>query len=159
MCKKLKLSFSVFPDRERIFIYLTKKNMRIKLYNASTFRYHGLQMINRFQPVSVAGSLSIELERFRTNFGTSPFVCHRLWNLLNPIDDDVGPCHLLWTLFFIKLYLPLRSCASIAKIDEKTFTKWVWDFLQRISDLKDQIVSKIIMRFFVSLYLFILSIF
>ena len=98
MCKKSKLSFSVFPDRERIFIYLTKKYMRIKLYNASTFRYHGLQMINRFQPVSVAGSLSIELARFRTNFGTSPFVCHRLWNLLNPIDDDVGPCHLLWTL-------------------------------------------------------------
>lgn len=48
-----------------------------------------------------------DAKRFKSFFGTSPIVCAKLWDMLDPevnLPDGALPKHLLWGLGFIKVY-------------------------------------------------------
>ena len=88
--------------------------------------------------------------RFRTFFGVSPKVVENIWNRLDPfrtiepIHSGVKPMHLLWALLFMKVYAEESIHAGlVGGVDEKTFRKWVWVFVQEISYLEDEVVSRI----------------
>jgi len=49
------------------------------------------------------------------------------------IDDKVTPEHLLWTLMFLKIYMPYRAFAALVGCDEKTFQKWTWCIIKSLS--------------------------
>jgi hypothetical protein len=56
------------------------------------------------------------------------------------------PRHLLWTLYFLKVYpREAPGCSAVGgskgAIDPKTFRKWVWLFIERIAELADEVVS------------------
>jgi hypothetical protein len=95
------------------------------------------------------GAASSEKRHFREFFGTSLLVVDKLWWLL--VENDLlpeksRPKHLLWTLYFLKVY-PKQSpgCsvvgASSGAVDPKTFKKWVWMFIENIQELVDEVVS------------------
>jgi hypothetical protein len=86
---------------------------------------------------------------FRVFFGTSLLVVDKLWWLLDKQDffpKKSCPKHLLWTLYFLKVY-PRQSpgCSVIGTsssvINPKTFWKWVWMFIENIQELVDVVVS------------------
>jgi hypothetical protein len=86
--------------------------------------------------------------RFRTFFGTSPAVCARIWVLVKPFETmptGVKPVHLLWALMFLKLYCAESVHATLAgagqkSVDEKTFRKWSWLFVESINHLKYEVI-------------------
>ncbi|GKZ00550.1 hypothetical protein MPSEU_001007400 [Mayamaea pseudoterrestris] len=82
--------------------------------------------------------------RFRSTFGTTPAICSILWDKLDPerfIHKRAEPKHLLWGLMLMKLYLPERAIVSLAGgVDEKTFSKWSWLFIDQISFLETQVI-------------------
>lgn len=95
------------------------------------------------------GAASSETRHFREFFGTSLLVVDKLWWLLVKNDllpEKSRPKHLLWTLYFLKVY-PKQSpgCsvvgASSGAVDPKTFKKWVWMFIENIQELVDEVVS------------------
>ena len=94
------------------------------------------------------GSTQILDRRFRAFFGISSRTCARVWKLLvaNADEDEdknvARPVHLLWALFFMKVYNTRSVNGSIANCDEKTFVKWTWVVLEGLSDLCNKYVSK-----------------
>ena len=77
-------------------------------------------------------------------------VVESIWNRLDPfatikpIHKGVKPVHLLWALLFMKVYAEESIHAGlVGGVDEKTFRKWVWIFVQEISYLEDEVVSRI----------------
>ncbi len=55
------------------------------------------------------------------------------------------PKHLLWTLYFLKVYpREAPGCSAVGgskgAIDPKTLQKWVWLFIERITELEDEVV-------------------
>ena len=115
-------------------------------YDSSTFRYIGLALLSRFLDVPNAGSTECEYERFRASFGTSPFVCSILWNMIKGSEGSL-PKHLLWSLFYLKTFSTERVCASFFRVTEKTFRKWVMIFIKKIGNLTDKVVSICIIFF------------
>jgi hypothetical protein len=94
-----------------------------------------------------------EARRFRKFFGTTLKVVETLWSLLlcEEIRSSGGrPWHLLWALYFLKVY-PKEGpgCAVVSGanggVDPKTHRKWVWAFIEAISDLIDLVVSSLTM--------------
>ena len=59
------------------------------------------------------------------------------------------PWHLLWALYFMKVY-PKQGLggavggSSHGAVDPKTHRKWVWAFIEAISELVDLVVSFLI---------------
>lgn len=86
---------------------------------------------------------------FRDFFGVSAIVVVVLWNLLvdtGLLPDGGTPMHLLWMLYFFKVYPkqgPACSSAGGSKgaIDPKTWRKYIWPFVFRIADLVPVVVS------------------
>ena len=75
--------------------------------------------------------------RFREFFGVSPVICSIIWDILvsvQSIPSSGKPCHLLWTLLFLKRYLTEHVMSSIVGTDEKTIRKWVWRFIYVLSN-------------------------
>lgn len=87
-----------------------------------------------------------DLQSFRSHFGISPRDCRNVWNLLghfNLIPDGSNANHLLWTLLFAKLYSTEEVLAAMVGCRTvKTYMKWTWKILRRISALKGVVVSK-----------------
>jgi hypothetical protein len=82
---------------------------------------------------------------FRSFFGVSADVCAELWKLLHPVNvNGASPKHLLWALFFLKVY-PTESIGAsmVGHVDEKTYRKWVWIFVDKISDLCSHLVCQV----------------
>ena len=51
--------------------------------------------------------------------------------------------HLLWALMLLKTYETEPGIASwVGGIDEKTLRKWAWVFIEEISFLEPEVVSK-----------------
>ena len=91
------------------------------------------------------GNPNLDNLRFRSTFGVSTIVCAKVWELIdlkNTIKNNTKPSHLLMALMFLKLYCPERVFSSIAGVDEKTCRKWAWLFVEAISDLEAEVVSK-----------------
>ena len=43
--------------------------------------------------------------------------------------------HLLWALYFLKLYNPEKVSAVACGVDEKTYRKWLWEVLEVLGEL------------------------
>ena len=85
-------------------------------------------------------------DRFAAAFGCSPKVVASLWNRLekkNLLPDDALCKHLLWALFFLKLYIVEKAAAPLCGAAEKTFSKWIWIILDALAEL--DIVSQFIL--------------
>ena len=79
-------------------------------------------------------SSDLSRRRFKSVFGVSPAVFAVLWENLNgtrPLESM--PRHLLWSLLFRKVYATEGINSSIAGVDEKTFRKWTWVFIDILS--------------------------
>ena len=93
-------------------------------------------------------SIHVRDRRFRQYFGTTPEICAEIWERLDPfktiekVFHGVQIKHLLWALMFMKLYSTESVHASLAGgVDEKTFRKWTWIFVEAISLLEFDVVS------------------
>jgi hypothetical protein len=129
-----------------------------KIYNELVQEAHAIQ--NRGGRRS--GTTIMEARRFRSFFGTSVEVVMNLWGLLanhNLLPWKGKIKHLLWTLFFMKVY-PTEppSCSALGgshgAIDPKTMRKWVWRFIQQIAKLGPVVVSVITITLLLFLSLF-----
>lgn len=95
------------------------------------------------------GAESMERRCFREFFGTSISIACLVWHLLlehNRLPENGEIKHLLWTLFFLKVYPkqgPACSVVGASKgaINPKTFRKWVWKFCEAIAELHVEVVS------------------
>ena len=52
------------------------------------------------------------------------------------------PRHLLWSLLFMKCYDSEERLANLVDADRKTYRKWIWPTIGKISDLHEKIVSR-----------------
>ena len=91
----------------------------------------------------------MEKRSFCDFFGTNIEIVCMLWHLLldhNLLPESGKPKHLLWTLYFFKVY-PKQGpgCSAVGgsggAIDPKTLRKWVWQFCDAIADLHAHVVS------------------
>ncbi len=95
------------------------------------------------------GSEDMERRFFREFFGTSLTIAWMVWNLLidhHRLPEKGKPKHLLWTLYFFKVYPKTGpGCACVGgpsgAIDPKTFRKWIWKFADAICELHVEVVS------------------
>ena len=94
------------------------------------------------------GTAEMEDRRFRELFGARMDIVVLLWEMMeedNLLPEKSKPKHLLWTLYFLKVY-PREGpgCAAVGgsggAIDPKTLRKWVWLFIERIAELADEVV-------------------
>jgi hypothetical protein len=94
----------------------------------------------------------VEDRNFREYFGTSQEIALILWRLLvlnNLLPEGCQLKHLLWTLFFMKVY-PKQgpACSGIGgssgAVDPKTLRKWVWIFIGNIAELSETVVSVLV---------------
>jgi hypothetical protein len=116
--------------------------------SAKDFRELGADIMNR----STGGSEGIFDTRWIAHFGAEPEVCVEVWSrlekddaLFGPNGEEAFPCHLLWALLFLKTYDTEPVLAGMCgACDEDTLRKWSWEFVEKVSDLEDQVVSLII---------------
>ena len=107
--------------------------MRTKL-RATTFLYHGQNIMQK------KGGSS-EKRRFGAFFGVTPDICALVWNMVQPQKEGVMPFHLLWCVMFLRVAGVESFLSSVAGCDEKTWRKWIWYFVGRISKLRRKVVS------------------
>jgi hypothetical protein len=94
------------------------------------------------------GTAAIEDRRFRSHFRARIEIVLKEWSML--LEDGLRPKkskpkHLLWTLYYLKVYLrEAPGCSDVGgskgAIDPKTLRKWVWLFIERIAELADEVV-------------------
>lgn len=88
--------------------------------------------------------------RFKEYFGCSPFLCSVIWSMLAGywlIGGAPEPSHLLWALLFLKQYSTEAINGALAKCDEKTYRKWVWEMISFIAELDVVSVSCCVLFF------------
>jgi len=92
----------------------------------------GLKMLHR----TYGPSTLVKQRRFRSLFGTSPYVCSRLWEMVEHLVPSSSTVkHLLWTLHFLKTYSTETTISCAVGADEKTIRKWTSIFLHAIGSL------------------------
>lgn len=101
---------------------------------------------------STEGSELVFDARFRSFFGISAVVCTVVWKML--LEDDLLPedavaSYLLWALMFLKTYNTESVLAGIAGgVDEQTYQKWTWIFIDCIVALEVKVVSVLLQSLF-----------
>lgn len=83
-------------------------------------------------------------ERWRSHFGASPLVCSDVWHRLDPTSLPAGSKvdHLLWALLLLKTYQTESVCCSlVGGVDEQTWRRWSWFFVDALSYLECDVVS------------------
>jgi hypothetical protein len=100
------------------------------------------------------GAATTETRHFLEFFGTNVLVVKKVWELLERdslLPEGGRPKHLLWALYFMKVY-PKQSLgcsavgASAGTVDPKTHRKWVWAFIDAVANLVDVVVSNYSLR-------------
>jgi hypothetical protein len=85
---------------------------------------------------------------FHACFGVSSSVCAALWSLCIPfLPPGTLPIHLLWALYFLKVYTTENHNASVAGIDETTFRKWTWIVVYAIAAIPDLVSNTFLLHF------------
>ena len=80
--------------------------------------------------------------RFKALFGASSAVVATLWNMLFEREVQGEPKHLLWTLVHLKVYGSEEvNCAIVGWPSVKTYSKWVWYYVEQIAGLKDNVIN------------------
>jgi hypothetical protein len=92
------------------------------------------------------GSAVTMERRFRAWFGTSATVVAKTWTLLTEVNGWERPAEakgkFLWALMLLKRYETEENLAvSAGGVDEKTFRKWAWFFVDLLSYLEPDVVS------------------
>jgi hypothetical protein len=95
------------------------------------------------------GAKAVEDRRFKEFFGTSIIVVEILWEMLYEnglLPDNGQPKHLLWMCYFLKCYTKQALGCSVfggtsGAVDPKTMQKWVWEFIDSVGELVDEVVS------------------
>ena len=114
---------------------------------APDFMPNAWDIMNKF-PCPDAAALT-KICSFRETFGMRLPIVSKVWLMLweeNLLPEGGGPKHLLWALYFLKVY-PLQApgCAAVGTsggaINLKTHRKWVWSFIKAVSELMDVVVS------------------
>lgn len=85
-----------------------------------------------------------DINLFKTHFGVSPRICRRVWMLLcqhDLVPDGGLIVHLLWALMFLKVYSIEEVLAAKVGCTVKTYMKWTWKFIRRMSTLRAIVVS------------------
>ena len=103
----------------------------------------------------------MEDHHFRELFEARIGIVLHVWSTMKGggfLPEKSRPMHLLWTLYFLKVYpREATGCSAIGSgggaIDPKTLRKWVWLFIERIAELADKVVS--IFFYFVIVTLFV----
>jgi hypothetical protein len=95
--------------------------------------------------------------RFREMFGCSAAVVAITWNYIERVIGWTGLKgyrsrkidHLLWALMFLKVYGKEATLSSLfGGVDEKTYRKWVWLYVEAVSSLESFVVSTLLMSLF-----------
>ena len=82
-------------------------------------------------------------ERFRACFGASSSIVAALWNKISKQQIQCGGelKHLLWVLVFLKVYSTVEiHCSIVGWPSDKSFSKWLWYFVEKIAALKDEVI-------------------
>lgn len=92
-----------------------------------------------------ARAMSTEDRAFREHFGCSPMVIPSLWNMLQinellPTKDHELK-HLLWALYFMKVYPKDGPLSTALSADPKTIRRYVWPMIEAIAELELLVVS------------------
>ena len=79
---------------------------------------------------------------FMAFYGVSPVVMFDCWEHIS-FDKPKGcyPKHLLWTCFFVKLYLPEDVSAAVLNTSKNTFRKWVWIVLEKLALISTKVID------------------
>lgn len=96
-------------------------------------------------------SEKVTLRRFKAEFGVPPDVIADVWDLLleskflrDKLADTStrppNPEHLLWSLMFLKKYSLSSDLAKSVNVDEKTYRKWCWIYIDAIANLDKEVV-------------------
>lgn len=101
---------------------------------------------NRILHRSSSSSDLLYERRFRAHFGVSPQVAARTWELLqsrgDPQPDEATIDRFLWGLLLLMCYdVEPVNCTHAAGVDEQTFRKWSWHFIDAISFLEADVVG------------------
>ena len=84
--------------------------------------------------------------RFKSVYGTYPIVIYDLWTRLVTLNvvkiDDIMKLKRFFFMFdFLQNYCKETQCAMDFGVDEKTYRKWVWFFLEKVSIISKNVVS------------------
>jgi hypothetical protein len=94
------------------------------------FKSLGMAAIKR----SPEGCEQTVLRRFQSHFGLAPSTCANVWILLQDnIPANYRHEHLLYALLFLKNYQTEHQNSALFSVDEKTFRKYQWIFVNLIS--------------------------
>ena len=113
------------------------------LTNPQTIENLGFDIRHRKKPRSVNTTKRV----FKSLYGTHPEIICSVWNqlILNHLieNSDKNKLERLFLVFdFLKNYSVEHRCAVDFGIDEKTYRKWVWFYLEKMSQLVKNVVSK-----------------
>lgn len=80
-------------------------------------------------------------KRFAWTFNATPVICAILWDQICPMVNVPGatPTHFMWTLLFMNLYPTDGMIKTLTGADPKTFRKWVWKFMDAMSDMTPEV--------------------
>ena len=113
--------------------------------SAEAFMLHGekIYAANRKRPPR---SDHVRRRRFVANFGTTPEICSNVWARIcferkADMPSRSSPKHLLWALYLMKVYATEDVLAGDCGVDEKTFRKWSWMFIEEIAKMAKSEVS------------------
>ena len=92
-----------------------------------------------------ASTDGVNCRRWKSWFGVTPEIAAEVWCLLK-VDwtnnlTSPNPEHLLWALSLLKMYKKEAEHASEFRVDEKTFRKWAFFYLEGIARLASKVVS------------------
>lgn len=106
--------------------------------------------------INISKSESTFNRRWMGKFGALPIICCLLWDRINPYEtmpDGVHKKHLLWGLYFLKVYdTEENSATNVGRVDEQTYRVWSFRFVEAISYLESSVVRlfKIILALFIA---------
>ena len=101
-----------------------------------------------FRGGRLTGSKVVRDRRIRAWTGCSLRVIAKVWYLLErggDLPELATKERLLWALYLMKSY-PTEEVAAAAcgAVDEGTFREWAWFFIEEISYLTDEVVSRLL---------------
>ena len=115
---------------------------------ANEFRLLGLSLVG-LDP-KPGNSVNVQDRRFREHYGPGWNTVAKLWEALVEAEKQsessnavakLKKKHLLWCLYFMKVYSVEGVGAARFGIDRKTYVKWVWVYIKKVSSLTPHFVS------------------
>jgi len=106
----------------------------------------GNEMMRRHHPGIGMSLLCTDDQRFRATYRMTASICATLWHMVKletTMPEGAHPAHLLLCLMFLKIYATEAVlCTMAGGVDEKTFRKWSWMFVDELSYLEDSVVTE-----------------